>query len=208
MTRGHGWVLLLCLVGRPTWADGPTGPEHPTSPAVGLWQQGQQAMIDGQADRAIGLYRQSLELDPGLVRNHLSLAAAFIARGEDDRAAPHLGRYVEAQPDHLVIRAVTCASCSCGCAGRARPAPSSSASWPTSRTATTWPASTSSTATAGSWRSPGGGGRVRRAPPPRHRPVPSRPGAGTAAGPRRRVVGRGAALPGRRRADAGPRAAR
>jgi tetratricopeptide (TPR) repeat protein len=70
-----------------------------------LWQQGQQAMIDGQADRAIALYWQSLELDPELIRNHLSLAAAYIAKGEDARAAPHLARYVRTQPDHLVIRA-------------------------------------------------------------------------------------------------------
>jgi hypothetical protein len=42
---------------------------------------------------------------PRLGPNHLSLAAAFIAQGHDEQAAPHLARYVEAQPDHLVIRA-------------------------------------------------------------------------------------------------------
>jgi tetratricopeptide (TPR) repeat protein len=109
MRARHGWVwvLLLCQVGRPAGAAGPPaqGPEGPAAPALGLWQQGQQAMIDGQAERAIPLYRRSLELDPGLVRNHLSLAAAFIALGEDGQAAPHLARYVRAQPDHLVIRA-------------------------------------------------------------------------------------------------------
>src|SRR5689334_9165787 len=107
MSARHGWVcvLLLALGGPGVAAAEPPGLEDFSSPALRLWQQGQDAMLDGQADRAIALYRQSLELDPGLVRNHLSLAAAFIAQGEDARAAPHLARYVRTQPDHLVIRA-------------------------------------------------------------------------------------------------------
>src|SRR5262245_1260712 len=105
MRARHGWVwvMLLCLGGRSAGAA--PGPESPPSPALGLWQQGQQAMIDGDAGRAIALYRRSLELDPGLTRNHLSLAAAFIAQGDEELAAPHLARYVRGQPDHFVIRA-------------------------------------------------------------------------------------------------------
>jgi tetratricopeptide (TPR) repeat protein len=99
------WVFLFCLVGRMAGATQPAEPENSPSSALGLWQQGQQAMIDGQADRAIAFYRESLERDPGLIRNHLSLAAAFIAQGKEEEAAPHLARYVRAQPDHFVIRA-------------------------------------------------------------------------------------------------------
>jgi hypothetical protein len=73
--------------------------------AMRAWEKGQQEMLDGHTDKAIAWYEDSLRLDPGLVRNHLSLAAAFLARGEDERAANFLGCYVNAQPDHHVVRA-------------------------------------------------------------------------------------------------------
>jgi tetratricopeptide (TPR) repeat protein len=72
---------------------------------VRLWQQGQKAMLQGHAEQAISCYEESLRLDPALARNHLSLAAALLSEGQDERAVPHLARYLEAQPDHLVIRA-------------------------------------------------------------------------------------------------------
>jgi tetratricopeptide (TPR) repeat protein len=74
-------------------------------PALRLWLQGQKAMAEGQTQQAITCYEESLRLDPGLARNHLSLAAALLALGRDGQAAPHMARYLEAQPDHLVIRA-------------------------------------------------------------------------------------------------------
>jgi len=80
-------------------------PATPPTPALALWQEGQKAMGEGRTDEAIEHYQRSLQADPTLARNHLSLAAAFLARGEDERAAPYLERYVEAQPDHLVVRA-------------------------------------------------------------------------------------------------------
>jgi tetratricopeptide (TPR) repeat protein len=69
------------------------------------WQAGQAAMDADDADRAITCYRESLRLDPTLARNHLSLAAAFLEKGDDVRAAACLESYVRAQPRHVVVRA-------------------------------------------------------------------------------------------------------
>jgi predicted Zn-dependent protease len=69
------------------------------------WQEGQQAIVDGRTDEAIARFQESLRLDPKLARNHLSLAAAYLAQGRDKQAAPHLASYLAAQPDHLVVRA-------------------------------------------------------------------------------------------------------
>jgi tetratricopeptide (TPR) repeat protein len=78
-------------------------PAAPT-PAVRLWDQGQDAMRDGRIDDAIRCYYQSLRLDPTLDRNYLSLAAAHVSRGEEAESVRWLSRYVEARPDHHVIR--------------------------------------------------------------------------------------------------------
>jgi tetratricopeptide (TPR) repeat protein len=101
MPAGLPWVFVgfLCL-GQGGAAE--TGAEPP---ALRAWQAGQQAMIDGRAEEAIHHFQESLGLDPGLTRNHLSLAAAYLALGQDDQAAPHLARYLQTQPDHLVVRA-------------------------------------------------------------------------------------------------------
>jgi hypothetical protein len=93
-------VCLLGLLAALTAAE----PAAPT-PALALWQEGQKAMGEGRTDDAIDRYQRSLQADRGLTRNYLSLAAAFLARGEEERAAPYLERYVAAQPDHLVVRA-------------------------------------------------------------------------------------------------------
>jgi tetratricopeptide (TPR) repeat protein len=61
-------------------------------------------MFAGDADGAIAAYRESLHLDPGLTRNHLSLAAACLEKGEDSAAAEHMGDYLRRQPDHLAVR--------------------------------------------------------------------------------------------------------
>src|SRR5438046_2184751 len=80
------------------------GPEDAATPALRLWQQGQDALRDGAVERAVGLYQQSMKLDPALARNYLSLAAGFVALGQDERAATYLAHYVEVQPEHLVAR--------------------------------------------------------------------------------------------------------
>jgi tetratricopeptide (TPR) repeat protein len=69
------------------------------------WQQGQEALRDGKADEAIALYRRSLQIDPKLSRNYLSLAAAYSGKGDDGRAVEYLARYLQFQPDHVSVRA-------------------------------------------------------------------------------------------------------
>jgi predicted Zn-dependent protease len=55
-------------------------------------------------DGAIAAYRESLRLDPALCRNHLSLAAACLEKGDDTAAADQMGEYLRKQPDHLAVR--------------------------------------------------------------------------------------------------------
>lgn len=90
------WVCvgLLCLGQAPS----------AEAPALRAWQDGQRAIHDGNAPQAIACYQESLRLDPNLARNHLSLSAAYLGLGQDEQAAPHLARYLAAQPDHLVVR--------------------------------------------------------------------------------------------------------
>ncbi|HZY88165.1 MAG TPA: tetratricopeptide repeat protein [Gemmataceae bacterium] len=95
---------LLCLLGL-LLTLAAAEPAAPPTPALSLWQEGQKAMGEGRTDDAIAAYERSVKLDPGLARNYLSLAAAHLARGEDERAVPFLARYVADQPDHLVVRA-------------------------------------------------------------------------------------------------------
>jgi tetratricopeptide (TPR) repeat protein len=73
-------------------------------PAGELWAQGQSAMKHGQPQQAIRYYQQSLDADPELDRNHLSLAAAYLEKGDEAGACPHLQRYVAANPHHLAAR--------------------------------------------------------------------------------------------------------
>src|SRR5262249_20871199 len=40
-----------------------------------------------------------------LARNHLSLAAAHLEKGEEDAACPHLALYLAVNPGHLAVRA-------------------------------------------------------------------------------------------------------
>jgi tetratricopeptide (TPR) repeat protein len=78
---------------------------EPASPALLAWEKGQEALRQGQTEQAITHFRQSLQLDPTLARNHLSLAAAYVGKGLDAQAVPHFALYLAAQPDHLVVRA-------------------------------------------------------------------------------------------------------
>src|SRR5262245_27567810 len=103
--RMHPWWLLLSFVclscHSVTGADA-----EPQSTAAGqMWEKGQEAMRKGDATEAITQYQHSLAADPGLVRNHLSLAAAYLQEGHLDQAAVHLAHYVEAHPEELLMRA-------------------------------------------------------------------------------------------------------
>jgi hypothetical protein len=61
-------------------------------------------MRDGNIQQAIDLYQRSLQLEPSLACNHLSLAAGYVALCRDGEAAGHLRRYLEAQPEHHTVR--------------------------------------------------------------------------------------------------------
>src|SRR3954447_15060755 len=74
------------------------------SEAMELWRQGQAAMRAGKPDAAITSYQQSLNADPALTQNHMSLAAAYLEAGKDAEACVHLARYVEAHPEQAVVR--------------------------------------------------------------------------------------------------------
>jgi hypothetical protein len=91
-------VLVSCLGAAPPAAAEPT-------PAQRLWDQGQDALRDGRADEAIRSFEQSLTLDPTRAGNHLSLAAAYLDRGDDERAGAHLAAYLAAWPHHCEVRA-------------------------------------------------------------------------------------------------------
>jgi tetratricopeptide (TPR) repeat protein len=75
-----------------------------SSPGLPEWEKGQHAMLEGQTEQAIAAFQQSLKQDPALVRNHLSLAAAYLAQGKEEQAAEQLKQYLNARPDHHVVR--------------------------------------------------------------------------------------------------------
>jgi len=79
-------------------------PASPPTKALTLWQQGQDLLRNGDSDKAIPCFQESLKADPDLAQNHLSLAAAYSDLGQDKLAVLHLGRYVAKRPDHLAAR--------------------------------------------------------------------------------------------------------
>jgi tetratricopeptide (TPR) repeat protein len=97
-------VFFLILCGEAVPAE-PTKPAEPTESAVHLWEKGQAAMREGRADQALECFQQSLARDPTLACNHLSLAAAFLDKGDDAGAAPHFAAYLALQPAHHLVRA-------------------------------------------------------------------------------------------------------
>lgn len=93
-------VLALFLAAGPLYSAEP----ELSSPGLPEWEKGQQAMLDGQTEEAVSAFEQSLKQDPDLVRNHLSLSAAYLAQGKEERAAEHLKLYLNVRPDHYVVR--------------------------------------------------------------------------------------------------------
>jgi tetratricopeptide (TPR) repeat protein len=61
-------------------------------------------MKDGEVDKAVACYELSLASDPNEPRTHLSLAAAFLEKGEDEAALTHLAEYVRSHPENLKVR--------------------------------------------------------------------------------------------------------
>src|SRR5690349_1183276 len=75
-----------------------------SSPGLPAWDKGQQAMLDGKTEQAIASFQQSLKQDPALVRTYLSLAAAYLAQGQEEQAAQQLKQYLDRQPKHCEVR--------------------------------------------------------------------------------------------------------
>jgi tetratricopeptide (TPR) repeat protein len=97
-------ALLVGLLGCAAGCQVLSPAARPDSPAMQLWQQGQEAMKAGRIDEAMTRYQMSLAADPTFTRNHLSLAAAFLHRGDDEGAVLHLERYLSTNPQHLAVR--------------------------------------------------------------------------------------------------------
>ncbi len=95
-------TFLVCLV---LGLSPATEPQAEKSPALLLWEQGQEAMLAGRTDEALGLYRESLKLDPALSRNYLSMSAGYLEKGDDETAVQHMDRYLHLEPEHHAVRA-------------------------------------------------------------------------------------------------------
>jgi predicted Zn-dependent protease len=79
--------------------------QDPAAQARQFWLRGQEAMRQGKPDEAAQWYELSLSADPSQKRGHLTLAAAYIERGDEAGAARHLAEYVAAFPEQHVARA-------------------------------------------------------------------------------------------------------
>jgi Tfp pilus assembly protein PilF len=80
------------------------GQDKEKTAALANWKKGQQQLLEGRTEQAIASFQRSLEQDADLVCNHLSLAAAYLACGQEEQAAGQLDHYLQAQPDHYVVR--------------------------------------------------------------------------------------------------------
>lgn len=99
-TRHIAFSLLFILSTLPLHAEQPPL----SSPGLPDWEKGQHAMLDGQTEQAIAAFQQSLKQDPALVRTYLSLAAAYLAQGDEEKAVDQLKQYLDHKPDHAVVR--------------------------------------------------------------------------------------------------------
>ena len=188
-TRPHGVaVLLLCLAMGPLTA---AEPAPAAGPAQRLWEQGQQAMRDGRTDDAVRCFEQSLALDPNLVNNHLSLAAACLDKGDDEGAAPHLAQYLTAKPNHYTVRAHYAELLLRLREYPRRPPPVRALRRRRAGTRGPGPTGTGSLPQPAHGDRRAGGRRLRGPLAPRHRPVPAGRSAGTLPGGRGRHVGGG-----------------
>jgi Tfp pilus assembly protein PilF len=97
-------ALLSLLITLPALAGEPTSPVEAHTPPARAWQIGQLALEKEEYDRAIAQFQLALRLDGQFAPAHLSLAACYLAIGEEEKALPHLQRYLEARPAHLSVR--------------------------------------------------------------------------------------------------------
>lgn len=91
----HSTLLLLALFA--------ASPPLPTDAEKEL-QLGQLAMERDRFEDAVKHFQATLRKDPKLASAHLSLAAAYLAQGRDAEAVPQLAQYLEARPDHFLVR--------------------------------------------------------------------------------------------------------
>ena len=70
-----------------------------------LWEKGQQTTHQGRPDEPVAPFEKSLGINPASPRCHLSLAAAFLEKNDAGAACQHLGKYLEAYPENLAVRA-------------------------------------------------------------------------------------------------------
>ena len=73
-------------------------------PAETAWQAGQREMERDHLQEAIQHFRTALRHDPAFAQARLSLAAAHLALGEEKKALPQLKSYLDARPEHFLIR--------------------------------------------------------------------------------------------------------
>lgn len=95
------FLILLALLPHPLLADPPV---PGVSPAERALQLGQDAMEKDRFAEAVDHFQHSLKLDMTFVQAHLSLAAAHLALGKDSDAVVSLAAYLQAKPDHFLIR--------------------------------------------------------------------------------------------------------
>ena len=96
--------LCLALLIGPWLSRCATAQEPMTGQAWQLWLRGQDAMRQGKPAEAIDCYEQCLAADQAQKRIHLSLAAAYVQRGDECAAVRHLAQYVAAFPEHRIVR--------------------------------------------------------------------------------------------------------
>jgi tetratricopeptide (TPR) repeat protein len=96
-------MVSLCCLGSDPVAPAPD-PTPAVSPALRLWEKGQEAILRGDMDGAIVSYRESLRLEPELARSYLGLAAACLEKSEERAAAEYMGEYLRLQPEHVAVR--------------------------------------------------------------------------------------------------------
>jgi tetratricopeptide (TPR) repeat protein len=99
MLTSFAWLALSLVLAAP-----PSRIADQRSPGWKLWQQGQEAMQRDELARAIDFFEESLATDPLLTRNYLSLAAAWLGKGDDNKACLYLTLYVAAHPEHRAVR--------------------------------------------------------------------------------------------------------
>jgi hypothetical protein len=95
------WFLALVCFGC-RLVDVGTGTDGAKAQRLG--QEGQAALTAGQPEQASAPYEDSRAHDAARTENYLSLAAAYVEKGDDANAAAQLGRFLEGHPEHQTTR--------------------------------------------------------------------------------------------------------